>query len=248
MGREHKMEIETTEPRQCGSEISKKLVADLMVAALRQGNLENLKLFGFKPAQVALVRNLRLRDQKRLQQLYRDCLTNIRIEVDPVRLELTLGRLVEFDQEEDLINRMLRLGAGAAVMRALCGLHDKETVARRRELGVEASSGRARKPELEIQLGITVQWTQLATTEPDLRKRIVRLAELSELSIATIWTILREANVELDQAAPKNPKLESSSSAKAAPRPLDNSQVSVLPLATQRADTNSPLFKTHIAL
>lgn len=249
MGRELSMEVQTPKTCQLGSEISKKLVADLMVAALRQGNFDYLKLFGFKPSQVAIVRNLRLRDQNRLQQLYRDCLTNIRIEVDPIRLESTLDRMVQFDQEEDLIDNMLRLGAGQDVMRALCGLHDKETVARRRDLGAEVSYGRARKPELEIQLGIAVQWSQLASAEPNLRKRIIRLAESSGLSIATIWRILRDSKVPIDDS-PKNngAGAASSTSTPSELRAQDKARVAVLPLATPLEEIQAPRFPQNLAL
>lgn len=198
MGREVQAEVLTPKSRQENSEISKRLVSDLMLAALRQGNTDFLQLFGFKPVHVALIRNLRLRDQNRLQQLYKNCLKDIHIEVDSAQLETTLGRLIEIDKEEELIDRMIELGAGQLVMRELCGLSHKQTVARRRGLGTEVNSGRPRKPEIEIQFGIAMQWTELAKVEPDPKKRIIRLAESTELSISTIWAILREQDVPIE--------------------------------------------------
>src|SRR5476649_1329623 len=99
MGQEQLAEEQTGLSRRHANDVSK-LIADFMAAALRQGNLECLKLLGLTPLHATKLRNLRLRDESRLQKLYSDCVKDIRIEIDPVRIESTLNYLINADNEE----------------------------------------------------------------------------------------------------------------------------------------------------
>lgn len=166
-------------------------VLKFVTRAVQEGQLSALSEFGLDLESLRRLESLTFRDVTSLSRMGGHFLT---IRIDPTAFELMYARLEEERQELWLQDEYLRRGAPAALMRALFGLPESETYKRKRTLNAPSDTGRPPLPAGQELFDLLARWEQLRSEEPDERKRFLRLAQASEHSLTTLWSLIqREA-------------------------------------------------------
>jgi hypothetical protein len=159
---------------------------------LKQGNINKAKSYGFSDEELRLVSNL---SSSQIDSISSSGLSVVRLEIDHPNLKSLIGRVEEDEGREQLVDKMLFLGASGSMMNDFFGMSTSEVATRRILLGI--TSKRGRRPALynnaEYEGDMYQRWIKVSKNKKDKydTEALICLSEEFKKDLSEVWGLVK---------------------------------------------------------
>lgn len=161
---------------------------------IREGDMRRARALGFNNEELQRLSRLRASE---IESLINEFPGVARFEVDHKTFTAALRR-IDLDQDRDnMVDQCIRLGASVQMLNSFFGLTPNDCSARRALLGIPSRQGRLPMPDEHIEIDAWHRWQTISNdpsspTAADDIKGMLVLAEETGLSLAIIWTLIKQ--------------------------------------------------------
>ncbi|REC93404.1 DUF2857 domain-containing protein [Kushneria indalinina] len=172
---------------------------------IREGDMRRARALGFRDDELQSLSRLRASE---IESLINEFPGVARFELDHDTFQAALRRINRDQNRDGLVNQCIRYGASVQMLATFFGLTPNDCSARRSLLGVPSRQGRLPMPDEATEHNAYHRWQTISddpaspSAAEDIQGMLV-LAEETELSLAVIWTLIKQWTLP-EQARQKN--------------------------------------------
>jgi hypothetical protein len=162
------------------------VAATTLLEELSHDDVSSIEKLGLNSEIIAALVSL---DTKEKIELVKQASKYLKLSIDVDALAKQINRVEGLRDERELENYFLIKYAPYRLMNSLFGMHATEFSQRRKRLGIDGKSGRPNIGDEKTDAAVWTLWKKLE--ELEVRERYIKVSELSNQNIDTIWTVLQ---------------------------------------------------------